>query len=205
MPWQKSENTENIRPETVMMKDLLNGSNGICYNKRMSRVGLKPYLNKFITVTLDDGKEESGFISNPEDFKKDANDDGILVLLNGLMNAEVKVSRIVAVRESVREDTVKIPIVGYDAPLVRQDTEELPVNVNEPAKEDREESDTIQQLLKEDREESESIRQLLGDDHSADVDAAIDELFDKSFSDTMDVDVTTLLMPAVKDDDSSQE
>lgn len=188
-----------------MMKDLLNGSKGICYNIRMSRVDLKPYLNKFITVTLDDGKEESGFISNPEDFKKDANDDGILVLLNGLMNAEVKVSRIVAVREAVREDTVKIPIVGYDAPLVRQDTEELPVQDSEPLKEDKEVTDTIQELLKEDREESESIRQLLGDDHSADVDAAIDELFDKSFSDTMDVDVTTLLMPTVKDDDSTGE
>ena len=54
-------------------------------------------------------------------------------------------------------------------------------------------------------EESESIRELLGDDHSADVDAAIDELFDKSFSDTMDVDVTTLLMPTVKEDDSTGE
>ena len=175
------------------MKQLLNGSSRICYNICMANIDLKPYLNKFITVTIDDGKEESGFIANPEEFKEETRDDSILVLLNGLLNAEVRVSRIVAVRESVREDTVKIPIVGYDTPLAGEDTEELPINVKE--------------LLEEDRRESESIRELLqaNDEDARQVSAAIDELFDKSFSDTMDVDVTTLLMPAVKDDDSTQE
>lgn len=171
------------------MKELLNGSKGICYNTVMTKIDLKPYLNKFITVTLDDGKEESGFIANPEAFRQETGDDAVLVLLNGLLNAEVRVSRITAVRESVREDTVKIPIVGFDtsAPAVKQ--EEVPSE--------------IEKLLKEDREESASIRKLLEEDSRPEtVDAAIDELFEQSLADTMDVDVTTLI-PTVSDDSDS--
>ena len=46
----------------------------------MANIDLKPYLNKFITVTIDDGKEESGFIANPEEFKEETRDDSILDL-----------------------------------------------------------------------------------------------------------------------------
>ena len=88
-------------------------------------VDLKPFLTKFITVTLDDGTEESGFVANPDAFKNSDNQDGVLVLLNGLLNAEVKVSRIVDVHESVREDTIKIPIIGFDTPLMQEESESI--------------------------------------------------------------------------------
>ena len=150
----------------------------------MNTIDLTPYINKFITVTLDDGKEESGFISNPEEFKEKTDPNSILVLLNGLMNAEVQVSRIVAVRESVREDTVKVPVVGYDEPLVDVDA-----------------------LIKEDQDESKAIRELLNDENAVPgqetVDAAINELFEQSFTDTIDlVDVNSLLP---QDDDEKTE
>lgn len=169
----------------MIMMLLLNGSKRICYNLIMNTIDLKPYLNKFITVTLDDGKEESGFISNPEQFKETTDPDSILVLLNGLMNAEVQISRIVAVRESVREDTVKVPVVGYDEPLV-----------------------DVNALIKEDEEESRAIRELLNDENAVPgqdtVDAAINELFEQSFTDTMDtVDVTSLL-PAQEEDETEK-
>lgn len=174
------------------MKELLNGSKRICYNIYMEKIDLKPYLNKFITVTLDDGKEESGFIANPDAFRQETDDNAVLVLLNGLLNAEVRVSRIVAVRESVREDTVKIPIVGFDTPAPAAKQEEVP--------------DEIETLLKEDREESASIRELLHDQdvQPESVDAAIDELFEQSLADTMDVDVTTLI-PVINDNPDSAE
>ena len=174
------------------MKELLNGSKRICYNIYMEKIDLKPYLNKFITVTLDDGKEESGFIANPDAFRQETDDNAVLVLLNGLLNAEVRVSRIVAVRESVREDTVKIPIVGFDTPAPAAKQEEVP--------------DEIETLLKEDREESASIRELLHDQdvQPESVDAAIDELFEQSLADTMDVDVTTLI-PGINDNPDSAE
>lgn len=174
------------------MKELLNGSKRICYNIYMEKIDLKPYLNKFITVTLDDGKEESGFIANPDAFRQETDDNAVLVLLNGLLNAEVRVSRIVAVRESVREDTVKIPIVGFDTPA--------------PAAKQKEVPDEIETLLKEDREESASIRELLHDQdvQPESVDAAIDELFEQSLADTMDVDVTTLI-PVINDNPDSAE
>jgi hypothetical protein len=158
----------------------------------MEKIDLKPYLNKFITVTLDDGKEESGFIANPDAFRQETDDNAVLVLLNGLLNAEVRVSRIVAVRESVREDTVKIPIVGFDTPAPAAKQEEVP--------------DEIETLLKEDREESASIRELLHDQdvQPESVDAAIDELFEQSLADTMDVDVTTLI-PVINDNPDSAE
>ena len=75
---------------------------------------LTPYLKKFITVTLDDHSEESGYISNPDDFKDPSSPPLKLSLLNGLMNSEVLISRIISVSLPVREDTLKIPIIGFD-------------------------------------------------------------------------------------------
>lgn len=164
------------------MKELLNGSRRICYNTVMKDIDLRPYLNRFITVTLDDGKEESGFISNPEDFKDGTNADGILVLLNGLLNSEVRVSRITAVRESVREDTVKIPIVGFDKPIHVEAQDDLPFDAAEILKEDADESAAIRELLK---SEEDSV--------PGTVDARIDELFEQSLADTMDVAIDTLI------------
>ena len=78
---------------------------------------LIPYLTKFVTVTLDDFSEVSGYISNPNDFK--TLDDSInMVLVNGLKNSQVPISRIIDICEAVREDTTQIPIVQESSDLV---------------------------------------------------------------------------------------
>ena len=78
---------------------------------------LIPYLTKFVTVTLDDFSEVSGYISTPNDFK--TLDDSInMVLVNGLQNSQVPISRIIDICEAVREDTTQIPIVQESSDLV---------------------------------------------------------------------------------------
>lgn len=78
---------------------------------------LIPYLTKFVTVTLDDFSEVSGYISNPNDFK--TLDDSInMVLVNGLQNSQVPISRIIDICEAVREDTTQITIVQESSDLV---------------------------------------------------------------------------------------
>lgn len=78
---------------------------------------LIPYLTKFVTVTLDGFSEVSGYISNPNDFK--TLDDSInMVLVNGLQNSQVPISRIIDICEAVREDTTQIPIVQESSDLV---------------------------------------------------------------------------------------
>lgn len=71
---------------------------------------LKQYIQKFITVTLEDSSEVSGYISNPEEIK-----DGsalTLELVNGLQASSVEIERIIFIHEAVREDTLSIPIIS---------------------------------------------------------------------------------------------
>ena len=92
---------------------------------------LIPYLKKFITVRLDDNSEESGYIANPDAFKDLSDPPEKLNLLNGLMNSEVMISRIVSVSLPVREDTLKIPIIGFDTnlePQVQEDDIDEQIN-----------------------------------------------------------------------------
>ena len=78
---------------------------------------LIPYLTKFVTVTLDDFSEVSGYISKQDDFK--TLDDSInMVRVNGLQNSQVPISRIIDICEAVREDTTQIPIVQESSDLV---------------------------------------------------------------------------------------
>ena len=85
----------------------------------MKKEELIPYLNKFITVTLDDGVTDSGYVSNPKDFKDERTEGLHLQLLNGLFQTEIPLERIIKVEQSVREDTTKIPILGFDEEPVR--------------------------------------------------------------------------------------
>ena len=80
----------------------------------MKQQDFLPYLNKFVLVKLQDGTLDSGYISNPEDF--DANDDTDIkvILLNGLLYSEIYISNIIEIKEVNREDTTKIPIVGFE-------------------------------------------------------------------------------------------
>ncbi len=80
----------------------------------MNREEILPYLNKFITVTLDDGTADSGYVANPKDFLNESDDDLHLALLNGLFQTEIPIRRIIRIEQSVREETTKIPILGFD-------------------------------------------------------------------------------------------
>jgi hypothetical protein len=110
----------------------------------MKAVELAPYLQKFITVTLNDGTEISGYISNPEDFRNHLDDDGQVTLVNGLQNSVTEISRIVKVEVAVREDTTEIPVFGETVEASRRRQKE-------------------------------------------DFNTRLDELFDKSLSDTLEV------------------
>lgn len=81
--------------------------------ERSHRELIRTLLQKFIQVTLDDGSVHAGYIGNPEDFKNDEMPDE-MVLINGLMKDRVKVSQVIDVQFPKREDTTKIPIVGFD-------------------------------------------------------------------------------------------
>ena len=89
-----------------------------------------PYLTKFISVHLDDDTTDSGYIANPADFKGKLDDHMRVRLLNGLFMTEIDVSRIISISLPSREDTAKIPILGYDQPMdpsAFERTEELSV------------------------------------------------------------------------------
>ena len=80
----------------------------------MVKEDLIPYLTKFVVVKLKDGTIDAGYISNHEDIKNTNEEDFNIVLLNGLLQSEVKLSSIQDIKEANREDTTKIPIVGFD-------------------------------------------------------------------------------------------
>ena len=69
------------------------------------------FLSKFITVTTNDGREYSGYISNGAEFQS-GEDVQMLVLLNGLMSQNIPLSRIVNIRESNRNDSVDVHPLG---------------------------------------------------------------------------------------------
>ena len=83
-----------------------------------------PFLQKFVTVRLDDGTVDSGYISNPEQFTNNPSDDMDIILVNGLLNSKIPIKRIFSIEEAVSEDTLQIPIVGFDAPLTPVEMEE---------------------------------------------------------------------------------
>lgn len=88
-----------------------------------------PYLNKFISVRLDDGTTDAGYIANPMDFRDFPDDNMRVRLINGLLQTEIEISRIRSITLVPREDTTKIPIVGFDEPITTRSgierTEEL--------------------------------------------------------------------------------
>ena len=49
-----------------------------------------PYLNKFISVRLDDGTTDAGYIANPMDFRDFPDDNMRVRLINGLLQTEIE-------------------------------------------------------------------------------------------------------------------
>lgn len=83
----------------------------------MKAEDLIPYLTKFISVRLEDGTIDSGYIANPADFKNAPEETERVRLINGLLQTEIEISRIRSVTLPPREDTTKIPILGFDEPI----------------------------------------------------------------------------------------
>lgn len=69
----------------------------------------KALTKRFAQVTLADGSVHAGFIGNPEDFKDEMPQD--MLLINGLLRDQVKVSQVVDVQFPTREDTTSIPVI----------------------------------------------------------------------------------------------
>lgn len=83
------------------------------YNGFMKKAELLPYLNRFITVTLRNGSEHTGYISNPQEIKKIGEDDDVrLRLLNGMLTDYVNLSDVLFVKLAEREETTQIPVIS---------------------------------------------------------------------------------------------
>lgn len=112
---------------------------------------ITPYTARFVTVTLDDGTEISGYIANAEEFRKDPDHVTHITLVNGLQNSVTEIERIIDIKAVKRQDTTEIPVVG--------------------------ESSDVTSLVRR-REEQKKSQSF---------DEKLDELFDKSLSDTLEV------------------
>ena len=73
-----------------------------------------PYLTKFVSVRLEDGTTEAGYIANPADFRDFPDDNMKVRLINGLFQTDVDISRIRSITPVNRGETTKIPILGFD-------------------------------------------------------------------------------------------
>ena len=76
----------------------------------MEKEAFIPLLSKFITVTTDDGKEISGYISNANELT--GNDE--VTNLNGLVSQNVPLERIVTADETSRNESVDVHVLGTE-------------------------------------------------------------------------------------------
>ena len=77
----------------------------------MDRDQVLPYLNKFITVTLQDGSIRSGYVTNPQDFKSPEDNPVELDLVIGFLIEILPLDQIVKIEIQNRENTVSLPVV----------------------------------------------------------------------------------------------
>ena len=84
----------------------------------MKREDLIPHLNQFLTVTLADGSNHSGYISNAKEIKEAGSDDLEVELVNGLFVEFVRLEDITEIRLPAREETSALPVIdltkGYE-------------------------------------------------------------------------------------------
>lgn len=110
---------------------------------------LRPYLSRFVTVTLDDGTEISGYIANPEDFRKENAKANQIRLVNGLQNSITEISRIIDIKVVNRQDTTEIPVIGESSDVVSRMKKKQPQDFDEKLEElfDKSLSDTLEVKL----------------------------------------------------------
>ena len=78
----------------------------------MTSQDIFPFINEFITVTLKDGSQRSGYVANNDAFRKDVDSVTNLELINGFFRESVRLEDIVSVDPSARDETISIPVVG---------------------------------------------------------------------------------------------
>lgn len=92
----------------------------------MTSRDILPFINEFITVTLKDGSQRSGYIANNDSFRKDVDSVTVLELINGFFRDSVALEDIVRVDPSARDETISIPVIdlkeGYrEAPRLQRE------------------------------------------------------------------------------------
>ncbi len=84
----------------------------------MKREDLLEHLNKFMTVTLTDGSNHSGYISNAKEIREGEGDDLEVQLVNGLFVETVRLAEITEISFPAREETTSLPVIdlvkGYE-------------------------------------------------------------------------------------------
>ncbi|MBQ1325501.1 MAG: hypothetical protein IIY52_05730 [Solobacterium sp.] len=83
----------------------------------MNKEELLPHLNQFITVTLTDGSNHSGYISNVKEIQE-GGEDLVVQLVNGLFVETVRLEDITEITFPAREETTSLPVIdlakGYE-------------------------------------------------------------------------------------------
>ena len=83
----------------------------------MNKEDLLPHLNQFITVTLANGSNHSGYISNVKEIQEGGEDPEIQ-LVNGLLVETVRLEDITEITFPAREETTSLPVIdltkGYE-------------------------------------------------------------------------------------------
>lgn len=92
----------------------------------MTSRDILPFINEFITVTLKDGSQRSGYVANNDAFRKDVDSVMVLELINGFFRDSVALEDIVRVDPSARDETISIPVIdlkeGYrEAPRLQRE------------------------------------------------------------------------------------
>ena len=92
-----------------------------------------PFINEFITVTLKDGSQRSGYVANNDAFRHDVDSVTNLELINGFFRESVKIDDIVSVDPSARDETISIPVVGLKDGYRNGDSQQAQEETSEPA------------------------------------------------------------------------
>ena len=88
----------------------------------MNKEDLLPHLNQFITVTLANGSNHSGYISNVKEIQEGGEDPEIQ-LVNGLLVETVRLEDITEITFPAREETTSLPVIDLTKGYERGDNE----------------------------------------------------------------------------------
>lgn len=76
----------------------------------MKKEDILPHLNRFITATLNDGSNHSGYISNAKEIKEASTEEVQVTLVNGLFVETILLTNVVDISFPAREETTSLPV-----------------------------------------------------------------------------------------------